>query len=206
MVAAAGLAISAYSAYSSQKAASKAAKQASSEAEAAAQAARESLDFQKEQYSDWKAVYGDLQTNLGDYYKSLTPERTTAMGLQNVQKEYQAAVKEIGIIAAQRGIANSGLETSALISARLDNAKQRATVRTMAPIQVAQEKAGFLSIGLQQGTQMLQTIGNAYNTSINSKTQLSGNYLDSSNKYGLQAADTMSSMGGMMAGWAKVGK
>jgi len=203
MVAAAGLAIAAYSAYSGQKAASKASKQAARSADAAAQVAADQLDFQKEQYGDWKAIYGDLQTNLGDYYKSLTPERTTAMGLQNVQKEYQAAVKEIGTVAAQRGIAGSGLETSALVGARLDNAKNRATVRTNAPTQVAQEKAGFLSIGMGQGSQMLQTIAGVANNSVNSKTQISGNYLDSSTKYGMQSLDTMSSMGGSMFGFGK---
>ncbi len=168
----------------------------------AAAIARESIEFQKEQYKDWQAVYGDLQSNLGDYYKSLTPERTTAMGLQNVQKEYQAAIKDINATAAQRGIAGSGLETSAIVGARLENAKQRATVRTMAPVQVAQEKAGFLSLGLGQGTQMLQTVGNAYNTSVNSRTQIAGNYLDSATKFGVANTDVMGDLvGAGVRGW-----
>lgn len=202
-MAVAGLAIAAYSAVKGAKASSKANKLAASQAEAAAQAAREALNFQKEQYADWKEVYGDLQANLGEYYKSLTPERTIAMGLQNVQKEYQAAVKSISETVAQKGLTGSGLETSALIGARLDNAKQRATVRTMAPLQVAQEKAGFLSIGLGQGNQMLSNIASISNNSVSSKTHLSGNYLDSSTKYGMQSLDTMSSIGGSMFGFGK---
>ena len=65
---------------------------------------KEAIEFQKEQYKDWKAVYGDIQTNLGDYYKNLTPEKIISVGLTNQQKEYQAAVADIGKLTAIKSI------------------------------------------------------------------------------------------------------
>lgn len=187
------------------KGAKKAQKLAQQNSDYASAIAAESIAFQKEQYADWKAVYGDIQQNLSDYYKSLTPERVTALGLQNVQKEYQMAVTDITATAAQRGIAGSGLETNALFNARLDNAKSRATVRTMAPSQVAQEKAGFLSIGLGQGTQMLSLINNAYGTSVNQRSTAFQSYLGQAS--GLKAGN-MNAMGDVIGagiGWASGG-
>lgn len=187
------------------KAEKRAAKLAEKNSDFAAAIAAESIEFQKEQYADWKAVYGDLQENLGNYYKSLTPERTTAMGLQNVQAEYQAAIKDINTTAAQRGIAGSDLETAAMNTARIDLAKNRATVRNTAASTVAQEQAGFLSIGLGQGTQMLQNVGSAYNTSVSSRTNLAGNYIGQQTAYGQANINAMGDVVGAGMGWASGG-
>lgn len=171
----------------------------------AAAIAAESIEFQKEQYADWKAIYGDVQENLGEYYKSLSSERLTSLGLQNQQKEYQAALKQIKATAAQRGITGSDMEFAATTSATLDNARARATIRTNAPAQVASEKAGFLSLGLNQGTQMLQTINSAYGTSVNQRSSAFQGYLGQSSQLTLASMDAIGDVVGAGMGWASGG-
>lgn len=184
----------------------KAARKASSEANAfAMQLAKENIAFQKQQYSDWKAIYGSTQENLGKYYKSLTPERLTTLGLQNQQKEYQAAVADISKITAQRGLEGSGLETATLAQARLGNAEARANIRTTAVDAVNQQKAGFLSIGMGTGNAMLSNINNAYNTGVNSRTSMAQAYLGRANTLGTANIDAMGDVIGSAMGWASGG-
>lgn len=154
----------------------KAAKSAGASSAAALALAKEQIAFQKEQYKDWKAVYGDLQTNLGDYYKKLTPEKITALGLQNQQKEFQAAMEQVDADFARRGIsADSGVVRAVKSTATFQNARARAAIRTGAEEAVNQQKLGFLGIGLGQGTNMLGIIGNAYGQAVNSQTNIATN-------------------------------
>jgi hypothetical protein len=115
----------------------------------------EQLAFQREQYDDWKAIYGDLQENLGNYYNSLDPKDYEARGLQAVQQEYQAAKTTLDRSLAQRGISSSGLQAAADTSFSQQLASARADVRLKAPDTVAREQMKFLGLGLGQGTEML---------------------------------------------------
>lgn len=125
------------------------------------EAAKEAIQFAKDQYADWSSVYGDIQENLGDYYKNLSAEKITVMGLQNQQMEYQQAVTAMEREAAQRGISGSGLEYAAKSSATFQNAEARALIRTNAPEAVAKAKQGFLALGLSQQPALLNNINNA---------------------------------------------
>ncbi len=185
----------------------KAAMKASSEANAyAMQLAQDNIDFQKEQYADWKAVYGDVQTNLGTYYKNLTPERLATMGLENQQLEYQRAVKTIKETSAQRGLSGSGLEKSTLDAATMDNATARAAIRTGAVDAANQQKANFLSIGMGTGQTMINAVGSAYNTGVNSRTNMAQAYLGRANQLSSSNMDAMGDLVGAGMGWASGGK
>lgn len=178
-----------------------AAKSANASSAAALAMAKEQIKFQKEQYADWKAVYGDIQSNLGDYYKKLTPEKITALGLQNQQKEFQMAMEQVDADFARRGIsADSGVVKAVKTRATFQNATARAAIRTGAEEAVNQQKLGFLGVGLGQGAQMLGIVGNAYNAGINSQTGIATNAMSN---YTNRSANNISSVGdifGFLAG------
>lgn len=136
--------------------------------------AKENLDFQKDQYEDWKSIYGSLQQNLGDYYNSLGADKVAAMGLQAQQQEYQAAVKSIKTNAAARGLDGTTYAQSVEDAATLANASARAGIRATAADVAAQQKLGFLGVGLGQGSNMLANIGNASNTVTGSYMNTAG--------------------------------
>lgn len=169
---------------------------------------KEQLDFQKSQYQDWKDIYGDLQTNLGDYYKNLNSDDIIAMKLQNQQREYQAAVKQMETEAAQRGITNSGLEYAAKSNATFQNAETRAAIRSTAKDEVVNKQLGFLGIGLGQGTQMLgqinnagQNVNTAYGTGIQHNTNTMNSFLKQQTEFGLSNMDFMRQMAGAAMGY-----
>lgn len=145
---------------------------------------REQFDYQKEQYADWEAVYGDLQKNLGDYYNSISGSSVASKQLSAQASAYAQADKELTQALAQRGISGSGIEAAARTTMSMQKANQTAQVRATADEQAAQQKLGFLGVGLGQGTQMLgiQTqqagnVGSAFNTAA-------GNIISSSNAAG----------------------
>lgn len=169
---------------------------------------KETLQFQKDQYGDWKAIYGDIQENLGDYYKNLSGEKLVALGLENQQREYQAAVKTIEREAAQRGISGSGLEFASKSTATFQNAEARARIRSLADEQVAAQQLSFLGVGLGQGTQMLGTINQAsanvnqaYGTGINAYGNSASSYLNRSTQLSQSNTSTMGQIWGVGAGY-----
>lgn len=169
--------------------------------------AKEQLNFQKEQYTDWKAIYGDLQDNLGQYYNNLDPDKIVAMGLQNQQREFQQVDAALKRDFAQRGLQNSGAEVTQSAISQVQNATARAAIRTLAPQQVAEQKLGFLGVGLGQGTQMLGLINNsaanvtnAFSNAVNARTSTSNNYLNRSTQLGVQNMQSMSDLAGTVAG------
>lgn len=169
---------------------------------------REQLEFQKSQYDDWKDIYGDIQENLGEYYNSLNPDDFATLGLENQQREYQAAVTQINKEAAKRGISDSGLDFAATTAATFQNAEAKARIRTNAEKEVAEQKLGFLGVGLGQGTQMLGQINNAasnannaYGIGVNAATQFGNAYLNRSTKYGIANLEAMGDLVGTATGY-----
>lgn len=151
------------------------------------QLAKDQLEFTKDQYQDWKNIYGDIQTNLGNYYKSLTPDKLVTLGLQNQQQQYQQVEAAIAKDFAQRGLKDSGQETTASTISKVQNAIAKATIRTGGAQAVADEQLKFLGVGLNQGTQLLGVVGNsaqnvtnAFTAGINSRTNIANSYINSS--------------------------
>lgn len=125
-------------------------KSASKANKTAQQSAAAELEFAKQQYQDWQDVFGPIQDNLSDYYNNLTPDYIAATGLQNVETERAAALDRVNQSLAQRGLLGSGLEAAAITDIELETAQQKAQVRADAPMQAAQQKLGFLSLGFGQ--------------------------------------------------------
>ena len=134
------------------------------------QLSRENIEFQREQYKDWKAVYGELQDNLGAYFNALGPEKITALGLQEQQLAHQESEEQIRRTMAQRGLSGSKFETYVQTMSDVDNANKRATIRATAEERSAQQRMSFLGLGLGQGTQMLGQINSAYNIGTNARS------------------------------------
>ncbi|UOF81455.1 hypothetical protein [Caudoviricetes sp.] len=108
------------------------------------------LGFAQQQYDDWKSVYGDIQENLASYYKNLSSDFIEAQGLEQYNKERDAALTKVNETVAQRGLTNSGIATQIALDANLASAEQRARIRAEAPLKAAQEQSRFLQIGLGQ--------------------------------------------------------
>lgn len=177
---------------SSASSSSKAASSANAATEASSEAAAAQLAFTKEQYEDWKATFGDVQSNLSAYYKSLTPDSFAASGIQSLNTQYADASKKIDQALAQRGIVGSGLQAQAHTDLMNQQAQASAQIRAEAPLKVAQEQMKFLSLGLGQGTAAAASVGNAYGTQVN----LSANQAAS---YNAQAAQASAGIGSSLS-------
>lgn len=137
------VAVSAAGSLMSANSANKAAKYAS-QAEAA------QLDFSKQQYADWKAIFGPLQTNLANYYNNLTPDRLEAQGKQAIELERDQWLSRIEEDFAARGLTDSALAGSAVTDVERQTAVAKANVAATAEEKVAQQKLSFLSLGYGQ--------------------------------------------------------
>lgn len=116
----------------------------------AAQSEANALAFSKEQYNDWKAIFGPLQTNLSNYYNSLTPDRIEAQGKQAIELERDQWISRIEEDFAARGLSDSALAGSAVTDVERQTAIAKATVAATAPEKAAQQKLSFLSLGYGQ--------------------------------------------------------
>lgn len=170
-------------------------KYASQQAGLANDRADEEVRFQREQYGDWKRVYGSLQDNLGDYYNNLSADDLATTGLQAQQTEYQQFRQEFDKQAAQRGVADSKFIESQQLQMGAGNAMERARIRAQAPEQVAQQQLGFLGVGLGQGGQMLGINAQASATAVGAATNASNMFAGiSKNTYSQSMATTRQMM------------
>ncbi len=137
----------------------KAAEEVKAARKAATRASANELAFRKAQFKIWESVYGDIQENLGNYYRDLGADKIRTLGLQNQARAQVEATKETERIFAQRGLTGSGLETSELTRIASEGAEQRAEIRFNAPEVAAGRQASFLSLGLGQGLQLQEGVG-----------------------------------------------
>jgi len=166
---------------------------------------KEEIKFQREQYNDWKNIYGPLQEDLGTYFKNLTGDAKAAQQIVAIQAESQRAQNQIDTQLAQRGLDQSGMQAELLNNNLYATAMSKANARANADTQAAQEKMGFLGIGLGQGTQMLSINAQASGSAINSATSIAGMWSGSSNsqsslaqRYSSQNQDTIGTLGGVV--------
>lgn len=185
-------AIGAGSSALSAKSASKASKAATSSADAAAQlqyeASSEQLAFSKQQYEDWQNIFGPIQDNLSSYYKNLSSDTVASLGIQNIEKEYARSSQLLDQSLAKRGIANSGATTQGITQLESARMLGRAEVQANAPMVAAQQKQGFLSIGLGVQQQATAGINSAYGNQISLLGQQATNATNQATNYSNQAA------------------
>ena len=124
---------------------------ASSAAEEAAEAQKMAIRWERKKYNDWKALYGDIEQNLSDYYTNLTPETYAARSLEAIELEFNQLSADMNEFMVQRGIReDSGIGASLQQGQGLAKATARARARANAPQEVADLKQNFLGLGFQQ--------------------------------------------------------
>jgi len=123
--------------------------------------AERSFDVQKSLLDKWGSVYGNIEENLSDFYKNLTPTKIESFGLQVQEKAFNISRDRLKKVFKQRGIESSGIATEALTDLEVNRAVQRSTVRATAPEKTAQLKQNFLSLGLPQKQTLAKTLASA---------------------------------------------
>lgn len=124
----------------------------------AKKAAASELAFAQEQYDDWKDIYGNLEENLAGFYEGLTPDYIETQGLQAEQQAFQTQRTQMRERFAQLGI-DTGVQADIESRASLEHAKRRAEIRAEAPFTAAEQKKGFLQIGLGQKAATQRGVG-----------------------------------------------
>lgn len=137
---------------------------------AASAAEQAQLDFAKQQYEDWKNIYGPIQNNLAAYYNNLTPDRIEAQGKQAIELQRDQWMSRIEEDMAARGLTDSALAGSAVMSMERDVAKAKAQVAATAPEQAAAQKLNFLQIGYGQNP--MGNVQNVLNQQAATKREL----------------------------------
>ena len=147
-VAAAAVGATVGSAISSSGAAGDAADAQNRATAAAEDASQAQLQFERERYDDWKDVFGDTQTQLGEYYENLSGEAIEAMGIQHIEQEYNVAKKALDRTLAQRGLSTSGAAVQGHTQLETAKAMGKADVRASSEYEAMQKKQSFLGVGL----------------------------------------------------------
>ena len=163
-----GAGASIYSGKKAAKSADKASASASRSADAQTALGYEQLDFNKQQYDDWNAIFGDTQKTLASYYNTLSPEFFASTGLQNIEQEYTRSRTQLDANLAKRGISNSGVAADDFSTLEAARMMGRADVRNKAETQVRAEQANFLAVGKGQQSQLQANISNSYGNLANS--------------------------------------
>ena len=138
----------------------------------------EQLAFSKQQYDDWQSIFGPVQQNLSSYYKNLSPDTVTSLGLQNLEHEYTRSAQLLDQALAIRGITNSGATESGLTQLEQTRMLGRTQVRNDASNIIAQQQANYLNIGMGQQSQLQQGINNAYTQQMNIHGQAYANQMN----------------------------
>ena len=163
-----GAGASMYAGDQAAKSANKASDRAAASADAQTALGYEQLDFNKQQYDDWNAIFGDTQKTLASYYNTLSPEFFASTGLQNIEQEYTRSRTQLDAALAKRGISNSGVAADDFSTLEAARMMGRADVRNKAETQVRAEQVNFLAVGKGQQSQLQANMNSAYGNLANS--------------------------------------
>ena len=155
----------------------------------------EQLDFQKQQYEDWEAIFGPIQENLSSYYQNLTPDSYAAQGLQGLQQSYQVSRQNLDKNLASRGISDSGVAAAAQTQLEASRMSIAAGIKQSANDQVTQQQSSFLGLGLGQQGALQAGVANSYSNLSNIYGQQSANNMSMSQTYSSQAAQANAGIG-----------
>ena len=190
-----GAGASMYSGKQAAKSANKASDRAAASADAQTALGYEQLDFNKQQYDDWNAIFGDTQKTLASYYNTLSPEFFASTGLQNIEQEYTRSRTQLDATLAKRGISNSGVAADDFSTLEAARMMGRADVRNKAETQVRAEQTNFLAVGKGQQSQLQSGINSSYSNMINSMGQQAANQYGMANNYTNQANQAYAGVG-----------
>ena len=190
-----GAGASMYSGNKAAKAANKASDRAAASADAQTALGYEQLDFNKQQYDDWNAIFGDTQKTLASYYNTLSPEFFASTGLQNIEQEYTRSRTQLDAALAKRGISNSGVAVDDFSTLEAARMMGRADIRNKAETQVRAEQMNFLAVGKGQQSQLQANISNSYGNLANSYGNQASTQYSLANNYTNQANQAYAGVG-----------
>lgn len=162
---------------------------------------REELAFQREQYYDWKYIYGTMQEQEAAYVENYTGADVVAKQLQQASGEYQKAESDITKALAQRGMSTSGLEAASLTQLYAQEAMQKAGIRSSQDDIASQKRMQFLGLGLGQGTQMLGTNAQVAQAGISGQTNLAGTFQNAATKQQVSNQGFLQEVSGVGTGY-----
>ena len=178
----AGTAMSAYGTYQGVK-----------NQKAAVDAARQQDEWARQRYNEQKAIYGDIEQNLANYYKTLTPEKKTSLGLDRYDQQFRLAQDKVAQTMAQRGLTGSGIEAEANYQMELQAAKDRAEIATKQRFSKT-ATLGFLGYGTGQTGLAAQMMANSNANYANALGASAANWLNIANQAGNSAADAFGAL------------
>ena len=135
---------------------------------------KEQLEFQREQYNDWKDIYGTLQEQINDYYLRYDASDVIAQKLGQLDQQYGQQEKQLTKALAQRGLSGSGAEAQGLTQLALGEAAQKSNIRSSAADEAINRRMNFLGLGLGQGANMLGINAQVSNSGVNAAVNLAG--------------------------------
>lgn len=178
-------------------------KKAEDAASKAAEINKKELEFQRQQYSDWKDIYGTLQEQEADYIAKYSGEDVVAQQLGQASREYQTAEQQLSKTLAQRGLSGSGAEAAGLSQLAYQQAATRANIRSSQDDIAEQKRLNFLNLGLGQGTAMLGIQSGVSQAGVSAQTNIAGQQLGLASNLGaanMQAMGNIVQAGGQVAG------
>lgn len=194
-----GAVLGAYSSNKASKSASASASSAQASADANAQlqyqTSQEQLDFAKQQYDDWKNIFGDTAETLSSYYNNLSPDLYASLGIQNIEQEYTRSRQQLDSSLASRGLSNSGIATDNLTSLETNRMLGRAEARTQAPQQVANQQLAFYQSGQGMQSNASNQVGNSYSGILNTLGNNANRQQQLANNYTNQATQASAGVG-----------
>ena len=140
------------------------------------------LDFEQARQDDWDRTFGNIESNLAQYYESLGPEKIASMGLQKQQQSYEDAKLKLQQSLSQRGLTGSEFETYAESQIEQNNAYERARIRAGAEGEAASQKAQFLNIGLNEKSRIDNNISSIYSNASNNQSKWAFQYQNQFNQ------------------------
>lgn len=169
----------------------KAARDAASEAAEREQKWREEqLSFAKEQYSRWEQDFGEIQTEVADYYKELSDdvlkqqyEDANTSANNSLLQQYFTAQQQISTQMNKQGMANSGAAVSAslqlqqsMLSQKAQNRWNTEQLKSQALSQVMGQKQSWVTQGEALRQQATNLEAAAYEQAANSAATDKINY------------------------------
>ena len=150
--------------------------------------AERNLQFNQEQmarsqfeYNQFQNLYGDIEKNLANYYKNLSPDTYTTQANSAIAQQFEQASVNMRESMAARGIEGSGVEAGAMANMYGEKALAESQVEAGADQWVANQQQQFYQ---NQAAPQQQYARNNMNTATNNYNNSMGNM---SNAFGNQA-------------------
>jgi len=94
-------------------------------------------------WGEWESMYGDLETNLTNYYSSLSPTKYATEWKSNIEKELNKQFQHFNQVASQSGIYTTGMKLQAMKERAFKQAEANALADVKAPEMVANQQSQF---------------------------------------------------------------